>query len=291
MGVAGGELLTIDGIDMRQWGFNASTRTGRYNVPARRGENDVIPGRSGAVFIKNKPFEEGFGALAVWVVGATQDEDGNYVLPPTIPERRLQFEQNMETLMRFFTQPHKLSEIRTGYPDGSVRRALVEWREWSEPEIQAGGTRAEFAIAFTIPGVWWEDVTPKSQSAIAGTSLPKTLELSQFKDMTGIIEDGTFTVHGPISNPRITDLETGVWVRYAGSVASGSQWVVNADAATSMVGSSSVMASTTHGGSYRLMTVANCYGTSTTPRLQLTGSGGGTTTNLTVTARRKWAHG
>lgn len=285
-----GEVLTIDGVNMRGFGFNVATRTGRYSLPPRRGENDIIPGRSGARFIANKPFEEGVGALAIWVIGATEDEDGNYYIPPTVAERRLQFEENMQTLMRLFTRPHKLSEIQAEYPgEEDLRRAFVEWREWSEPEVMAGGTRAEFAIAFTIPDVWWEDVDARSQSASGSSSL--TLNLTQFSGMTGIIEDGVLTVTGPITNPRITDSETGVWVQYNGSVGSGSSWVVDANLGTSKVNGSSVIANTIHGGSYKLMTVANCFGSSNTPRLTLSGSGGSTSTGLSLSARRKWVHG
>lgn len=247
--------------------------------------------------MENKPFEEGVGALALWAIGATTSPAttgptvGDRVLPATVEGRRQAFEQNMQTVMRFFTRPHRLSAIRAQQADGSVRRALVEWKEWSEPEVQAGGTRAEWGISYIIPGVWWEDETVTTQTSVAAASLA-TLDLTQFSGMTGIIDDAVITVFGPITNPKIQDMETGQWVQYSGTVAAGQSWVIDCGAFTSMVGVSSVLANTKHGGGYRFLTIPNCYGLSNTPRIAMTqGTSLGATTALRVSARRKWVHG
>lgn len=290
-----GDLLSVDGLNLRHNGYNIATRTGRYNIPARRGENLIVPGRSGSMFAANKPYEEGFGVLAIWVIGATEavDSNGNTVIsiPATVEGRKQQFETNMQQIMRVFTRPHRLSEVRAEQPDGSIRRARVEWREWSEPEVQAGGTRAEFAIGFSIPEVWWEDEVERSQETVASATLPQVLDLTQFADMTGIIEDGVLTVTGPITDPRITDAETGAWVQYTGTVAAGSSWVIDVKNSTSKIGSTSVMGNTTHAGNYKLLVIPNCNGTTNTPRLTLSGSGATTATKFGISARRKWVHG
>ena len=194
--------------------------------------------------------------------------------------RRQAFETNINSLMRLFTRGHKLSTVRAAQPDGTIRRAQVEWREWSEPEVQAGGTRAEWAIAYTIPSVWWEDENVTVQSGSG------TLDLTSFANMTGIIEDAVITVTGASTAPKVTDAETGAFVQYTGNLTSGQQWVIDVDAFTSKVGGTSVMANTIHSGGYKLLVIPNCFGTSNTPRLVL--SGGGT---ISVSARRKWANG
>lgn len=285
------ELLEIDGVDLRGQGFGAATRTGRYNLPSRRGENLVLAGASGSRFVKNKPFEEGLGALACWAIGATTDAQGRLSIPSTFSGQRAAFEANMNKLLRLFTRAHKLSTIRAAQPDGSVRRALVEWTEWSEPEVMAGGTRAEFGMGFVIPGVWWEDESATTQDATANATLPKTLDLTFFTGMTGVIDDAVLTVTGPITNPRITEEDSGAYVEYTGTLTAGQTWQVNVASALSMVNSASVMASTKHAGSYKLLVIPNCYGITDTPRLTLSGSAGGAATNLSVTARRKWANG
>lgn len=284
------ELLEIDGLNLRGQGFGASTRTGRYNLPALRGENLVLPGASGARFVP-KAFEEGTGVLTCWAIGATQDANGNLSIPATMAGRRQAFEDNMNHLIRLFTRPHRLSTIRAAQPDSSIRRALVEWIDWSEPEVMAGGTRAEFTMGYTIPTVWWEDETTTTQTAPAGATLPKTMDLTSFSNMTGFIDDATLTVVGPISNPKITDSETGAFVTYNGTVATGSSWVVNVATFSSTIGASSVLSSTTHTGGYKLLTIPNCFVNVDTPRLVLSGSAGAASTTFSVTARRKWATG
>lgn len=285
------DLLEIDGVSLRGQGFGAATRTGRYSMPLKRGENTVIPGASGTVFFKDKPYEEGTGAISLWALGATTDGSGNLVIPATFALQRAAFETNINTIMRLFTRGHKLSVIRAAQPDGSIRRASVEWNEWSEPDVQAGGTRAEWAIAYTIPKVWWEDESATIQAATAGATLPKTLNLTSFTDMTGVIDDAVFTVSGPITNPKITDSETGAWVQYTGAVPNGQSWVVDVAAMTSMVNSATVAVNTTHAGGYKYLMIPNVFGTTNTPQLVLSGSGGGAATNLSVSARRKWVNG
>lgn len=285
------EILEIDGVSLRGHGFGAATRSGRYSLPSRRGENLVLPGASGSMFAANKPFEEGVGALSLWAVGLDTDDDGNVIRPESFNEYRRTFENNVQKLMRFFTRSHRLSTIRAEQADGTIRRAKVEWREWSEPEVQAGGTRAEWAIAYTIPGVWWEDEAVTIQKTTASNVLPKTLSLTSFSGMTGVLEDAVLAVEGPIVNPRIADSETGAWVQYTGELTGSQSWTIDVGAFTSNVGSTSVMADTTHAGGYKLLTIPNCFGFSDTPQLVLSGTGAGVTTRLTVTGRRKWVHG
>jgi hypothetical protein len=139
--------------------------------------------------------------------------------------------------------------------------------------------------------VWWEDENVTTQSTAAGSSLPKNLDLTSFTSMTGIIEDAVITVHGPITQPKVTDAETGAWVMYNGNVGSGQSWVVDVGAFTSMVGATSVMENTTHAGGYKLLVIPNVNGANEYPRLTLSGSSGGSATQLTVAARRKWVSG
>lgn len=279
------ELLEIDGLNMRTEAYNAATRSGRYSMPPMRGENLALPGRSGSVPVLNRPLEPGVGALAVWVTG--RNPDGTF--PSSPAALRAQFESNMGLIQRLFTRPYKLSTIRAGVPNSaSVRRAFVQWVEFDEPEVQAGGTRAEFSIGYEIPGVFWEDETSTVQSSTANATLPKTFDLTSFAAMTGFIEDAVIDVIGPITNPRVTDSETGAYVELTGLVSAGQTWTVDVGAATSMRAGLSVLSSTKHAGGYRLLTIPNTFGLTSTPRLVLSGTSGGVTTQLRVTARKKW---
>jgi hypothetical protein len=283
----GNPLIEIDGVDMRTQAYNAATRTGRYSMPGRRGEDLVLAGRSGYSFVANKPYDAGLGALSVWVTGA----NANGTIPATQTLRRTSFETNMSLFQRLFTRRHKLSTLRAAQPDGTIRRAFVQWQEWGEPSVQAGGTRAEWSIGYTIPAVFWEDESTSSQDSAVGATLPKNLDLSTFANMTGVIEDSVITVTGAITNPRVTDAETGAYVQYTGTVASAQTWVINVANSTSVVNAVSQLANTTHTGGYLFLVIPNIFGASSTPRLVLSGTSGNANTKLNVVARRKWVNG
>lgn len=284
---AGNPLIEVDGFDMRTEAYNAATRTGRYSMPTQRGEDLVLAGKSGYTFVPNKPYDAGLGALSVWVTGANT----NGTIPATQTLRRQKFEDNMALMERLFTRRHRLCTIRAAQPDASIRRAFVQWDAWGEPEVVAGGTRATWTVGYTIPGVFWEDETATNQETAASSTLPKNLDLTSFANMTGIIEDAVITVTGPITNPRVTDAETGAYVQFTGTVATATTWVINVAASTSVVNSVTQLANTTHTGGYLFLVIPNIFGTSATPRLTLSGTGGGAGTKFGVSARRKWVHG
>jgi hypothetical protein len=279
--------LEIDGINMRTSAWNVSTQTGRFSMPPVRGDDLVLPGRSGYVFTPNKPYDAGIGVLSVWVTGA----NSNGTFPTTHTLRQQQMRTNIAQMQRMFLRRHKLSTIRAWQPDGSIRQCLAQWTDWGEPTVQADGTRAEWTMGFSIPGVFWKDETDTSQQTATGSTLPKTLSLTSFDNMTGVIEDSVLSVTGPITNPRITDSETGQYVQYTGTLASSAVWTVDCGAFTSLVGATNVLSSTTHGGGYRFLTISNVFGSSTTPQLVLTGTAGGTNTKFGIVARRKWVNG
>lgn len=286
----GNRVVEIDGVDIRSEVFNIASRTGRYQMPKQRGEALVLPGASGATFVPNRPYEVGAGALSVWAIGATPSGN-SFTVPATARLRQQALEDNIAGIMRFFSRPHKLSTIRSEQPDGTYRRAQVEWKEWENPTIEAGGTVATWGVSYEIPKTWWEDDSTTTQATTANATLPKTLSLTSFANMTGIIEDPIIKVYGPITNPVVTDMETGSWVKYTGTLTNLDTWTLDAGAWTSKVNSTGVLDRTTHGGGYRLFVVPNCYGATNTPSIKLEGTSGGATTKLELVARRKWTFG
>jgi len=96
----------VDDIPLSTLAFNVSNRAAAWRMPAKRGDNLVIPGRSGSQWIANKPFEEGSISLSMWAVGAT--EDG---LMPEHGNRRRQARDNLDKLTALFAQTAKLLEV------------------------------------------------------------------------------------------------------------------------------------------------------------------------------------
>ena len=278
------EVVTFDGVSLNQYCWNIATGTGRYNTPAARGEDITLPGRSGSVFVPNKPTQVGTYNLVLWV----QASDADGFAAATVNARRRLFESNIATLQRLFTRRSKLSYVTVVQPDTSVREAYVQVAEAIEPEIQGQRMHATFTVSLQIPDVYWQDTTDTTQAATAGSSLPKTLTLSSFAGMEGPIEDSQVTVTGPVTNPRVTDTETGIYTQFNGTVGAGSTWVVDNKNFTSKVNGSDVLAATTHVGHPRFLVISPWNGTVATPQIILSGSAGGGATNVSVTARRKW---
>jgi hypothetical protein len=281
------QAFEIDGMSMRTEAYNVSTQTGRWEMPGPRGDDLTLPGRSGYVFAPNKPLDAGVGSLAVWCIAKVPSTGA---IPATQTLRQSQFSANMALLQRVFTRRHRLVTLRAQQADASWRTAAVQFTEWASPIVSAGGTRAEWSIGYTIPDVFWKDETDTTQQTATGATLPKTLDLTSFTNMTGIIEDAVITVTGPITNPRVTDTETGAWIQYTGTLASSAVWTIDCKAFTSSVAPTvgSVLAATSHAGSYRFLIIPNLNGVNAYPQLVLSGSGGGTNTKFGVIARRKW---
>lgn len=95
----------IDDIPLSTLAYNIVDRSAGWKVPAKRGDNLIIPGRHGAQFVPNKPFEVGSIVLSMWAVGAL--EDGSIPSGGT----RKQVRENLDKLTALFAQSHKLLSV------------------------------------------------------------------------------------------------------------------------------------------------------------------------------------
>lgn len=281
------ELVTFDGVVLNTYAYNVTTGTGRANIPATRGDQLQLPGRSGYIPAQNLAYEEGEFTLSMFVLGANTDD----TRPATTNLKRRAYETNLATLMRIFSVRGRLCHVTAVQADGSTRESWAEVQEAIQISTMAGRTRGEFAVNCLIPDVYWRDTSPTTQATTASATLPKTLDLTSFTNMTGTIEDSVVTVTGPATNPRVTDVETGIYVQYNGSLTSAQSWVVDSGAYTSKVGATDVTLNTTHGGHVRYLIIPPYLAGQAYPRLSLSGAGGGSTTKLSVTAYRKYFYG
>lgn len=93
-----------------------------------------------------------------------------------------------------------------------------------EPENEWKGERSviKLTMIFEIPGVFWTDAQPGTwniNQSYPAVSLGSTYTIDT--DGNGPVLAGQVKVTGPISNPTITDLGSGDWIQYAGSVGAG----------------------------------------------------------------------
>ena len=271
----------VDELKLSAVAFNISATV--LATPNMRGEHLTLAQRSGVIPTYNRPRDPAEFGFNMWVLGCNTDGS----MPATKTLRRAQFDTNLATLLRIFTEDHK--PIRFKYENASGLNRVADGLITDSISLTTmmARQRGEFSVTFMLPDVYWRDEATTQTQSSAGSTLPKDLPLTHLAGSSAPIEDAVITVAGPITNPRVTDLETGNWVQYTGTVAAGVNWVVDSGAYTSTVGGSSVRAATTHAGHPRFLYIPTRYNNTNTPTVRLTGSGGGTGTRLTVSSYRK----
>jgi hypothetical protein len=271
-----------DEVLLSHFAWNISSKN--MSTPGFRGEHTSLAQRSGVIPTLNRTREVGEFGLDMWVIGCDAT-DGS--IPATRTIRRQMFDINLNTLLRVFLQDQRLIRFKHENAAGTrVCDALLS--ESISVDTMMARPRGQFSATFMIPSVFWRDEVTTSTVSTANATLPKDLPLTHLNGGTAPIDDSVISVVGPITNPRVTDLETGIWVQYTGTLSASQTWTVDSGAFTSTVNGTSVRVQTTHGGHQRLFYIPARYGNTNTPTVRLTGSAGGTTTKLTVTSYRKY---
>lgn len=277
------EPWTADGVALNTYAYNISDFA--FSTPGMRGATTRLPMRSGSIPRYNRSYEPGAFGLNMWILGCNTDG----TVPSTWSDQRAAFESNRRTLMSVLgKQSSTILFTKTLHDNSVIRAKALPMPDAIEMAMQMGGLRGELTLTFELVDSFWEEETQRTASATAGSSLPKTLPLTTYAGSTAPLEDAVVTVNGPITNPKVTDSESGSWVQYTGTVSNGTSWVVDVGAFTSKIGAGDVRANTTHGGHARFLYVPPRYGLTDVPTLTLTGSGGGTNTQLSVVFRRKF---
>jgi hypothetical protein len=76
-----------------------------------------------------------------------------------------------------------------------------------------------FTVELTLPDGFWRD--PSDTTIVSGLGPGFSGTVSQFAAATAPINDLEFQISGPVTNPRVTDNESGSWFQYNGSISSG----------------------------------------------------------------------
>lgn len=233
--------MLANGFDLDTLAYNVASRSGRLQTAPRRGKDAEVSSRHGSIFTPGKKFTGATIPLKMWVVGA--DEQGLVPRDGTMRER---FQANLDRLLRIFGSD--TVELIDPMPDGSRRRIVGQVLDTIAPDVQAGGTRAEFAVSLTCAAAFWEDVEEVS-AARSGTGV---WDVVPFRGATAPMDDLTVRFTAPCTNPRFTNTK-GVYVAYNAALSS-SQWV-QIDCATWSVtgggGLTASLAAVDHGGDAR----------------------------------------
>lgn len=280
--------LSIDGTRLDTLAYNIETIDGRMGLPSTNGSNPPVPGRHGSLYVANKTFNDASIVLKMWVNGS----DINGQVPGGSSELA-EFRKNIDALVTLFGRKTGLLDVRQTWP-GGIRQAFCEVLaavDFSGRAIQPTG---RFSVSLDIPAVFWQDVSTSDYASATNLTTGTTLTMAVYDGASAPMEDHLLVVRGPATNPRLTDPNSGMWVQYNGTIASGTDWQIDVGNWTSKTGAAllfgaggtSVVGTTVYGGGgprYLPLTPK-----SGGPQLTLTGSGLGTNTQVQARGRRKY---
>lgn len=190
-------------------------------VPSRRGDNLLIPGRHGRTW-RAKQWEQRTISLAMIVVGANASA----------------LQTNIETIMALFGRTGARALSRT-MPDATVRTIDAEAVQTIfEPQSDLVYAAV---IDLLCSQPWWQRTTVATVSQTGIGASPATINITN--PGTAPHTAPLITIGGAITNPK---LQIGdVWVQYTGAISGGASLILDCDQFTATGGSA---ANITHGG-------------------------------------------
>ena len=117
-----------------------------------------------------------------------------------------------------------LSRVVAGkVTEAAAKLITADWGDGLNPT-------AELKVAFAIPGVFFRDGNTTPWTALVGSGLTATIP--HLSDSTGPIPDAIVRFTGPITNPSITDTNSGTSLSWTGTVAAGEYLFLDASRLT-----------------------------------------------------------
>lgn len=276
------ETWVVDGQNLSQFAFDIMTWDGLDVTPDMKGDDVDVPQRNGVIPVTNY-FQA--GQKFVTMIVSTADPNTG-VVPTTIAGQRTNFDKNLDSLLKIFYRRKLLNIVRTLSDGVTVRTAQVKCVTGIQPTT-LGLASAQVTFGLVLPYSFWRDQNNVTQNlAVAATGAQ--LRFNTFDTASAPMSDLVYQINGPITNPKITDLETGAWVQYTGAAISAGQ-SISLDAGAMTVagggGYAAAIANVSHGGDPRWLTLVPSVDGSF---LQVDGAGIAAGCSLTVTGKRAY---
>lgn len=288
------EDLLVSGVSMKTLAKNVSSLTAMLQAPGYRGSNPVAANRSGSIWAGIKPHDAPHYVWDMWVRGCA--DDGSI---PAGSTARREFYKRVDQLTALFqggwgTAPVGPNDPRPGLlrvqhnlPDGSQRIADLEVVSAFNFAVDAyADPVGKFTVELENPGVYWRD--PGLSNAVSAAQVA-----TAFTGATAPLDDGSFTIVGPINQPMISDgYMAGSYFQYLGNIPAGQSLIIDTRPYT-ITGTGGLAADYSlvrfKGTLGRLMRLVP--GPSGGYSATLTGSGTSGATALKLTAYRKYMVG
>jgi hypothetical protein len=291
------ETWTYDGVnlsnyasgvkinDIRTWqgmdnipGVNVSgSTTGSGNT----GTNGMIqPAQTHGEFWSPQYFTAATKLLTIVV----SDASSSTGYPTSINQARANYDANLDALTLLFQRRRQLASVVRTLSSGQQRLALVSVMSVIEPQL-IPVTQGSLTVELTIPDGFWRDAV---DSTLATLSAGFSGVVTGMAGATAPMNDLNFIVTGPVTNPRITDNESGSWVQYNGTVAAGNTLtLVNTTMGASGTGFTPTLANVQHAGDSNWLTL---YPSQANGGVNITFGGSATTgaTSLQIFGHKKY---
>lgn len=279
--------------------YNISTKGGIASKMAPlRGEPIVTGGRDGSIYSKGRLREENSIVLNMWAKNTNVDDGGT-------PSYSV-WKDNMDQLLWIFDTSGNQVELReylnvpvsAGVALGAYtyRRAFCEVTAAIDPDY-LGKHFGKFVVELRNNDAFWSDSADVTFTSPIGATSVATHVATQFAGSTAPMKELLVQVTGPITNPVVTDMATGHYVKYLGALTSTQQWLVDTTNWKSVMGTG-LNFNPAAGTNQTLVTEANgtwysrlfglSPGKTTGPSVRLQGTGAAATTKLEIRGRRKF---
>jgi hypothetical protein len=270
------ERWFVDDWELTQgWVRNVEYRSGLSATPAVFGANASVPGLTGELW---RPKRHGAGrfVLNLWVAGANNTQAAAWAV--------------YEDVLRAVARPTELLVFKRTMDDGSQRQCRGEVITAIEP-IPVGDGAYRMAIEVGVPSGYWESVGTFTDTSATGSTLPRDLSLTTLNPSTAPMEHLTYTITGPITNPKVSeringaDLDSFTFTGVVGAtqtlIVNASTWALTGSGTPTFTPSLAALSYTS--GRFLSVKPARPGGTAA---VRMTGSAGGTTTRLQVSGRQ-----
>lgn len=155
MAITTSEYWEVNSTPLNTYAYNIATLTGRLGIPSLRGENWIVDGRDGEVFVP-KVVSGRTISLGLWILGC--DADGAFPLDPTV-----QFNESYAQIMNLFWSPTAELNLtrRLEFSSGMVTlTGKGQVTGGITPEM-TGRTRATMVIdLYMADPYWYQGTTP-----------------------------------------------------------------------------------------------------------------------------------
>lgn len=243
--------LVADGLELDTVSHWVGLDSNRWSVPGVKGENVLVPGRHGSLYVADKTFSEGEFSLTMNVFGDDLTE----------------LRDNIDSILRVFTKRKSLIHFEHTMDNGDEIECFAECiGAFDLTRSSAALPFAKMSCGFKIPAAFWQDQILSTWSGTTGLEPSLGLRMEDFGGGSAPMDDAVFLVHGPWDEPELKVMDTGAYVRLDDySLDEGEVWRIDTANWTSHVGleanvnfstgGTSVISNTVHGGSASFMDI------------------------------------